>query len=133
MVKKIVLVRGIPGSGKSTFASMISSNTHFEADQFFTDSQGNYKWDANKIGEAHEWCQKQIRERMARDISPLYVANTFTTEKEMKPYFDMAEKYGYQLSSIVIENRHGNENIHSVKSDVIDRMEVKLRNSIKLR
>jgi hypothetical protein len=31
----------------------------------------------------------------------IVVSNTFTQEWEMKPYFDMAEKYGYKVFSIM--------------------------------
>ena len=36
----------------------------------------------------------------------IVVHNTFTKEWEMKAYFDLAEKYGYNLYTIIIENRH---------------------------
>ena len=46
------LCRGIPGSGKSTLAKVLVASgyaqLHFEADQFFTDKDGNYNWDGNK-------------------------------------------------------------------------------------
>lgn len=35
----------------------------------------------------------------------IVVSNTFTQEWEMIPYFEMANKYGYMVFSIIVENR----------------------------
>jgi adenylate kinase family enzyme len=51
MEKIIYLVRGIPGSGKSTFAKSLGG-THFETDQFFM-VDGKYNFDGSKLKEAH--------------------------------------------------------------------------------
>ena len=55
MSKELILVRGIPGSGKSTFAKSLGG-THFETDKFFM-VDGEYKFDGTKIKEAHKWCK----------------------------------------------------------------------------
>lgn len=70
---------------------------------------------------------------MAKDdisIHHVIVHNTFTTEKEIKPYQELAEKYSYTLISLIVENRHGNESIHDVPETTIGKM--KNRFSIKL-
>ena len=58
------------------------------------------------------------------------VSNTFTQEWEMKPYYDMAKTYGYTVFSVVVENRHGGENVHGVPVDKLEvmknRFEIKL-------
>jgi len=42
----------------------------------------------------------------------------------------MAKRYGYRIHTIVVENRHGGENVHGVPSDKLEimknRFEVKL-------
>ena len=54
--KILTLVRGLPGSGKSTFANWIwNEYAVCEADKFFYDKEGNYNFDAIKLREAHEW------------------------------------------------------------------------------
>jgi Tfp pilus assembly pilus retraction ATPase PilT len=47
MEKVLYLVRGIPGSGKSTFAKTLSGE-YYEADMFFM-VDGEYKFDVAKI------------------------------------------------------------------------------------
>ncbi len=129
MEKMIYLVRGIPGSGKSTFAKTLGGE-HYEADMFFIDGNGEYKFDGSKIKLAHEWCQDMVYMDMIKEIPKIVVSNTFTQEWEMRPYFEMAKNYGYKVFSVVVENRHGGINEHGVPEDKIkimkERFEIKL-------
>ena len=59
MEKTLFLVRGLPGSGKTTFAKQLSDIV-FEADMYF-ESNGEYKFDPSKIRDAHEWCKGHVR------------------------------------------------------------------------
>ena len=132
MEKELYIVRGLPGSGKSTFAKTLVKKDycHKEADMFFVDRDGNYNFNPSQIKDAHKWCQDEIEFVMKYDHSPLVVSNTFTQEWEMKPYFELAEKYGYKVFSIVVENRHGGTNVHGVPADKLEQM--KERFEIKL-
>jgi 50S ribosomal subunit-associated GTPase HflX len=60
----------------------------------------------------------------------IVVSNTFTKEWEMAEYFDLAKQYGYQIFSIIVENRHGGVNQHGVPDDKLQQM--KNRFEIKL-
>ena len=40
----------------------------------------------------------------------------------MGEYFKLAEKYGYMVFTIIIENRHGGKNIHGVPDDKLEQM-----------
>ena len=51
----------------------------------------------------------------------------------MKPYFELADKYGYCVFSLIVENRHGGVNEHGVPDEKLEQMERKLRKNIKLR
>ena len=138
MDKKLYIVRGLPGSGKSTFAKALVGSDFLvcEADKFFYDEEGNYNFDASKLKEAHEQCRATVEmymhdstmnDQFYREIA---VSNTFTREWEMQAYVDLAKKYGYTVFSIIVENRHGNENVHGVPQETIknmrDRFEIKL-------
>jgi hypothetical protein len=50
------------------------------------------------------------------------VSNTFTQEWEMTPYFELAEKYGYRVHSLIVENRHKGVNEHGVPEDKLEIM-----------
>ena len=132
-MKTLYIVRGIPGSGKSTFAKSLGGK-HFEPDMFFM-KDGEYKFDMFKIKEAHKWCQDSVNTAMIMNNTAglnetIVVSNTFTQEWEMEPYFQMASTFDYKVFSIIVENRHGGVNQHGVPEDKIqimkDRFEVKL-------
>jgi len=131
-MKQLILLRGLPGSGKSTLAKMIVDNDycHKEADMFFVDRDGNYKFEPSKIKDAHKWCQEEVEFLMIYKHSPIVVSNTFTQEWEMDAYYKLAEEYGYQVHSVIVENRHGGVNTHGVPEDKLEvmknRFEVKL-------
>jgi len=121
MEKVIYIVRGIPGSGKSTFAKQLTSNV-FEADHYFYDNDGNYNFIPSEIKEAHKECQQFVGYAMESSIPKIAVSNTFTQEWEMEPYFELAKKYGYTVFTVVVENRHGGKNVHDVPEDKIQMM-----------
>jgi predicted kinase len=127
-MKILYIVRGIPGSGKSTFANSLGCPV-FEADMYFM-IDGEYKFDMSKIKLAHNWCKLRVEHSMEDDFQKIAVSNTFTQEWEMEPYYEMAKQYGYTVFSVIIENRHGGVNEHGVPEDKLkmmkDRFEVKL-------
>lgn len=132
-MKEIFLLRGLPGSGKSTLAKMLVGDKdycHKEADMYFVDRVGNYKFNPSQLKDAHKWCQDEIEFAMKYDHSPVVVSNTFTQEWEMQSYYELAEKYGYRVHSLIVENRHGGVNEHGVPEDKLEimknRFEVKL-------
>jgi len=125
MAKELFLLRGLPGSGKSTMAKSLGGE-FVEADRYFM-KYGKYEFDATKLREAHKWCLEQVREWMrvdskGFDINRIVVSNTFTQEWEMQPYYDLAKEYGYMVFSIIVENRHGGKNVHNVPEDKINQM-----------
>ena len=125
-MKTLILVRGLPGSGKSSFANYMFSNNVFETDQYFYDSDGNYNFDASKLNIAHIDCQNRVESMMANRInqhnSEIVVANTFTQNWEMQPYFNLAEKYEYNVVSLIVENYHNSKSIHNVPDETIEKM-----------
>ena len=115
------------GAGGSGYA-------HFEADMYFMED-GVYKFDPAKIKDAHNWCQNSVAQAMLINYtsghnSTIIVSNTFTQDWEMKPYYEMAKQWDYKVFSIIVENRHGGENVHGVPADKLEmmknRFEVKL-------
>ena len=119
-MKELFLLRGLPGSGKSTLARSIGG-MHMEADKYFM-YNGKYEFEASKLKDAHTWCQNAVRVGMETQGQKIVVSNTFTQEWEMQPYFDLAEKYGYRVYSLICENRHSGVNQHGVPEDKLVQM-----------
>lgn len=117
----LILVRGLPGSGKSTLAKRLAMNlghVHFEADQYFM-LDGRYNFDASKLGLAHHWCQTQTHRCLTQGMT-VVVSNTFTTVKELAPYFELAKEFSILPQVIVCQGEFGN--IHNVPEETLNRM-----------
>jgi predicted kinase len=137
--KTLYIVRGVSGSGKSTFAKKLVHDDFLvcEADKYFINEEnGKYEFDISKIRDAHKWCQNLVETYMKDSLindqyyREIAVSNTFTQEWEMEPYFELAKKYGYTVFTLIVENRHGGVNQHGVPEEKIkimkDRFEIKL-------
>jgi predicted kinase len=129
MEKKFYIVRGLPGSGKSTFAKSLGG-VHYEADMFFMDENSEYKFDGSKLNDAHNWCRHKVMDAMKEGEPIVVVSNTFTREWEMDPYILIGKELGYKIFVAIVENHHGGKNTHGVPENTIevmrDRFEFKL-------
>lgn len=104
-IKIMVLMRGVPGSGKSFLAQKLISDSLLDAqpeqfifstDDFFCQS-GHYVFAPSKLPEAHEWNRMRVAGALHRGMSPVIVDNTNTEAWEMKPYVHPAVHYGYAI------------------------------------
>jgi predicted kinase len=122
-MSQLVLIRGLPGSGKSTFAKAMclarDGWVHREADMYFYQGGRIYRFDARRLPEAHLWCQDATRE-LLRDGYNVVVSNTFTQRWEMKPYIDMAKELGVSLHVVEMSTQY--QNVHGVPTEVLQRM-----------
>jgi predicted kinase len=118
--KTLIILRGIPGSGKSTLAQTLTKAVCTADDWFMRN--GEYNWDYRNIGDAHAWCQRKCSRFMQVGVDKIVVANTNITEKSMQPYVDMAEKFGYKIFYLIVENRHGNQSVHNVPDATLENM-----------
>ena len=94
--KILILLRGLPGSGKSTVARRMTDYVHLETDKYFEDMEGEYKFNPVKLSEAHTWCQQRTANNMRLQRN-IVVSNTFTQLWEKAIYEMLAEAYGYQI------------------------------------
>ena len=116
----LILVRGLPGSGKSTLAkNLIGFYLHLETDMFWGE---DYKFDASRLGAAHEWCRRETLERLAAGWG-VVVSNTFTTLDEMRPYFKMAAELGIVPQVITCHGQFGS--VHNVPAHTIEKMKAR--------
>lgn len=136
-MKVVYILRGIPGNGKSTLAEQLVTNSKTSsviccADDYFTNLDGNYNWDAEKIGSAHKWCFNLFDENIKDQTETIIVANTSTRETDVNKYRNHAIENGYMVFVLTIENWHNGVNTHNVPNETLEKMRTQLKNSIKL-
>jgi predicted kinase len=127
-MKELFLLRGVPGAGKSTLAKSLGG-VHIESDKYFMDGD-EYKFDPSKLKDAHTWCQNAVRVWAKNSVEKIVVSNTFTQEWEIDYYFELAKEHGYRVYSLIVENRHGNKDVHNVPEEKL--LQMKQRFEIKL-
>ena len=157
MEKTIILLRACPGAGKSSLAEFVKNLTsHYGpngtviccADDFFTDENGNYNFDSNKLYSAHIKCQEKFKDAVSllnRETLVIIVANTNTREKDINlykkfveeakedwPYMNKKPNTTYKTFVLVVENWHNGKDVHNVPKETIENMKIQLRQSIKL-
>lgn len=114
----LTLIRGLPGSGKTTFAKTFRV-VHLEADMYFTDPQGNYNFDPLLLKDAHLWCLQQS-ELHIKNGENVVVANTFVRQWEMQAYRQLAKTYNARLTVKTCIGKY--KNTHGVTQQTIDKM-----------
>ncbi|KAF1646935.1 NEDD4-binding protein 2, partial [Eudyptes chrysocome] len=128
----LVLLRGVPGSGKSYLArTLLEDNPGgiiLSTDDYFY-KHGQYHYDPDCLGEAHDWNRKRAKEAFEMRISPIIIDNTNIQAWEMKPYVTLAQQFKYKVmfrepdtwwkfKPKELERR----NIHGVSKEKIKRM-----------
>tara|TARA_Y100000310_G_scaffold55023_1_gene50437 strand:+ start:18850 stop:19353 length:504 start_codon:yes stop_codon:yes gene_type:complete len=99
--KELILMRGLPGGGKSFLARELAGETGviFAADDFFMEA-GNYNFDVDKLPEAHNWNKERVLGAIKKGASPVIWDNTNVTMDELKftlPAIKLAEANGYEV------------------------------------
>ena len=115
---ELVLIRGVPGSGKSTFAARFYPHfRHFEADQWMVDGDGNYSYNPDMLAYCHQRCLDSTRDALAEGHN-VVVSNTFTRLWELGKYTELVPV----MDQKIIRMTSQYENVHGVPKSVIDRM-----------
>jgi predicted kinase len=125
MASTLYLIRGLPGSGKSSLAHRLTSAV-CEADQYFMEGD-DYRFDPRELPRAHASCLAKVRLLMEGSIGEIAVANTFIKRDHLIPYFELAAAYRYETQIIHVSTRLdaaglASRSIHHVPIGVIKRM-----------
>ncbi|CAO2630688.1 NEDD4-binding protein 2-like 2 [Lemmus lemmus] len=98
--KLLILLRGLPGSGKTTLSRILLGQSRdgivFSTDDYFHHQDG-YRYNVNQLGDAHDWNQSRAKQAIDQGRSPVIIDNTNTQAWEMKPYVEMAIGKGYRV------------------------------------
>jgi predicted kinase len=129
-MKSLFLLRGLPGSGKSTAAGILSEGSWpvFSVDDYFTDPVTKvyeFRYDENHKAYAH--CQERTADAMKKGMDKIFIDNTFTLEWELEPYFKLAAEHGYRVFCFTVENRHHGTNTHDIPDEQVRKMAEKYK------
>lgn len=129
MPKRMLLIRGLPGSGKSTYAMYLQDAYNkidkvmpmwAEADHRMHDDEGNYLFDPTLLEFVHKECWKDAQRAAIEGLPCIIVSNTFSQLWEIKPYKELAMAYGYTFDVIKVTSQYGNT--HNVPQATIQKM-----------
>ena len=124
-MKRVIILRGIPGCGKSTYAKSLPQATIVSADDFFVNERGKYKRVDEKLQEAHTTCLKNFLEALERGVETVVVDNTNINPVDIAPYYATALVYGYYPEVITISCPPavaGARNVHDVPQEHVDQL-----------
>lgn len=118
---KLLIIRGTPGSGKSTAAKKLSEQfnvAHFENDEYLM-HDGKYIWTPEDAKEAARKCfEDTIAElRSGRDA---IVSNVFVTRRAVDKYANAAKRIGAKV--MIMRMSHDYGNVHDVPAGTLKSM-----------
>ena len=117
----LYIIRGLPGSGKSSLGENLAPGRCFAADDYFM-VDGRYHFNPSRLKEAHEACLANVGRSL--ETGATAVANTFSQVWEFAPYLTLSREVKIidlfdrgltdeQLSAV---------NLHGVPVEAIARM-----------
>lgn len=138
-MKKIIIMRGVSGSGKSTrakqLAEQIDNAVICSADQFFM-QDGIYDFNPALLGLAHEDCLNRAIDAMTKG-NCVIIDNTNTQAYEYEKYVEQANKFGYEvrfevIGQLDIENLklYAKRNIHGVSLDILKKQANRIKENL---
>jgi broad-specificity NMP kinase len=121
LVLELIIIRGLPGSGKTTLAKKIAANhgfVHHEVDHYFEGTEG-YVFVPARLGSAIAWCQEKVRSSLANGCNTV-VSNVFTKLSAIQEYRDIASEFGAVVTVLECEGDYGS--VHPIPSAKLARM-----------
>jgi hypothetical protein len=158
----VVIFRGVSGIGKSSVIKAMTTKGDIEligtmvhlfdeidaisqkaenlpvvvcsADLFFVDTDGNYNFNADRLGDAHNWCMRNFIDATQSEIEKLVIVdNTNCSTAEVSPYVAIASAYEHATKIIAMLGNPYEcavRNVHKAPHSVIARQDLILRDSL---
>ena len=111
------LMRGAPGSGKSTAAKKLFPGTVLFENDMFLIRDGKYCWSRERVQDAIKWCTTSVENALKNGMD-VVVANTFTKRRFIEAYRQIAERYNAEF--IVYRCTGNYQNVHNVSDELVE-------------
>jgi predicted kinase len=123
---KIIIIRGISGSGKSTHIAKHFPNAYVVSADHFFGTGANYNFDPKKLGAAHADCLEKFKQAIRRHVPEIVVDNTNTQLWEFSKYVEFAKENGYVVTVVRLKIDPAvaaKRNIHGVPEEKVKQMQ----------
>jgi predicted kinase len=140
-MKRLYIIRGLPGSGKSYLTREIINIWMFgevekpskivvaSNDDFHIHPVRGYQWSMGTAEYAALWCRAKVAKAMFDDAPLIIVDNMHLTLKTFQPYLDLAAQFRYHvfIKQPATEwafdpEECAKRNVHKVPLEVIQKM-----------
>lgn len=132
-LKKVTILIGIPGSGKSTWAARQNGATVVNADRYHIGADGVYRYSVANAGKAHLWCYRAFLDALERRDDHIIVDNTNTQNWERSPYVKHAQLCGYTVEFKRFRcpvELAAKRNVHGVSREIIEKMAARIEDPV---
>ena len=111
------LMRGAPGSSKSTSAKMMFPGTLLLENDMYLIQDDEYRWSKERVKDAIAWCMKMTRIALENNFD-VVVANTFTKKRYVEAYKKIADEYGAKFE--VYRCKGNFKNVHGLSDEIVN-------------
>lgn len=136
MPNRLVIMRGLPGSGKSTVAARLREAAVavgnrceiFSTDEYFM-RDGKYHFNPQLLGQAHDWNKRRAQAAISLGVEVVIIDNTNIQKQHYADYINYARSFGYETREEVVGafdqesvKLCSQRNVHGVPLEAISRM-----------
>lgn len=135
-MKKLIIIRGLPGSGKTYLARNIekvlgdvglhTASVSYTA--YFRDEDGREVIVGPEVSKAHKWSEERVDAFLAdEDTDVVLVHNIFAEQWEVDPFLALADKHAADVRVISIfdaglsDEELVRRSVHAVHPHVVDK------------
>lgn len=132
-VGTVLIMRGLPGTGKSVLSDLLrlihpASVVLSSDDFFYNPATDTHSFDKEKIKEAHEWNFERFKKEVEKQTPNIVIDNSNIKKYHYHHYLDYAQRHNYLAAVVTIPHNDVSDkelterNIHSVTRETIRRM-----------
>ena len=124
MANNVIIMRGVPGAGKTTLSHQAFPQAVFcSADDYFV-VDGRFCYDKTKLPLAHQACWRKFFDAVLRGEKLIVVDNTNIRAHELTSYMLPAEAHGYAVEVITVmadPQVAAESNVHGATREYVER------------